>query len=638
MNGFGTYTHNGTTYTGDSDNNFDVYYAVVVDDDLVAGTYTNKIVYTALASSDSLNAVSDNILVSNLSSNGISAATKRFTTNGDRLNLEFDLASTDTDFIKKSDVKIYLVPHTLAANNNYSVNSSNPSDPIVSGKNNYPVCTIGNNDEDFVITSSTTSGATINCTIENSASNSAPLIVSTTSANEKSDGYYDVWVNIENNVLKKNYLSKYLSSGSIISTLAFVGLQSHSDSSASSSNFVVDTMQNMTSSVCKNTNMWGTGYGDSTRVYDYTGSGTALADSASGSAAIGTGTFLLADVRETVSSGGVEINNTHYKSYLVRRLADGNCWMVQNLAYDLTASGNRTLSLTSSDVSENRTLSNKNLATEIGSSCSQQYQSMNVFGSNCLWGSLKDVSGNPISVTNNARSGFARSYNNGFGYLTETSNTSDPTTCAAVTGDSVQWRLECAMSGRLSNAATPSSSSPYNGTAQDSTWQPELITNSNGNTFTMRGSMYYGDYYNWYAATVETGKYNMGTNANASDSICPRGWQLPTNGDETVDKSWQHLIMGTYHYYTQNGYYAANRAAFNKTMQLPLSVPFAGYYEWTDGALNSRGELGLYWSSTAGSAGESVHAHLLNMYYGGNLDSQSHDNKVDGFSVRCVSR
>ncbi|MBQ6127710.1 hypothetical protein IJI69_03405, partial [Candidatus Saccharibacteria bacterium] len=39
----------------------------------------------------------------------------------------------------------------------------------------------------------------------------------------------------------------------------------------------------------------------------------------------------------------------------------------------------------------------------------------------------------------------------------------------------------------------------------------------------------YGAYYNWYAATAGTGTYSV-SSGNASGSICPKGWRLPTGG------------------------------------------------------------------------------------------------------------
>ena len=84
-----------------------------------------------------------------------------------------------------------------------------------------------------------------------------------------------------------------------------------------------------------------------------------LESTAADSAAIGKGTFLLADNRETVESGGYAVAENgvtkNYKTYLVRRLADGNCWMVQNLDLnlaDFTSTKDKRLTPENTDISE----------------------------------------------------------------------------------------------------------------------------------------------------------------------------------------------------------------------------------------------------------------------------------------------
>ena len=39
----------------------------------------------------------------------------------------------------------------------------------------------------------------------------------------------------------------------------------------------------------------------------------------------------------------------------------------------------------------------------------------------------------------------------------------------------------------------------------------------------------YGDYYNFYSATAETGAYSM-SSSNATYSICPAGWKIAAQG------------------------------------------------------------------------------------------------------------
>ena len=89
--------------TGDTTNNhFDIYYAVAVDTDTLAGTYQNTLVYTAMASTDSLDAVSSNL-----------ARDHELVASGDTLSITFDLAdSTATSTIASSDILVTLIPHS----------------------------------------------------------------------------------------------------------------------------------------------------------------------------------------------------------------------------------------------------------------------------------------------------------------------------------------------------------------------------------------------------------------------------------------------------------------------------------------------------------------------------------------------
>ena len=138
------------------------------------------------------------------------------------------------------------------------------------------------------------------------------------------------------------------------------------------------------------------------------------------------------------------------------------------------------------------------------------------------------------------------------------------------------------------------------------------------------GANTYGVFYNWYAATAETGTFAM-TSGNAEDSLCPAGWQLPINGDSTTEKSWQGLLFGSYEL-------SSNTASSRTMRQIPLSIPFTGYYYWAGGALNARGSGGYFWSSTAYST-----AGARGLYFGAsNIGPQSNNGKVSGLSVRCV--
>lgn len=74
--------------------------------------------------------------------------------------------------------------------------------------------------------------------------------------------------------------------------------------------------------------------------------------------------------------------------------------------------------------------------------------------------------------------------------------------------------------------------------SEQTNWQPDLYgalpwdCDDNTSCETMRiyaeFSSQYGNFYTWYTATANSGKYSMGANVNAEYSICPKGWRLPT--------------------------------------------------------------------------------------------------------------
>ncbi len=100
-----------------------------------------------------------------------------------------------------------------------------------------------------------------------------------------------------------------------------------------------------------------------------------------------------------------------------------------------------------------------------------------------------------------------------------------------------------------------------------------------------------GDYYTWYAATAEAGKYNT-VSANVKDSICPSGWQLPNDGDSSTDKSFRYLV-------TNYGLPAdAVSQQYSTTLRkAPLSMTIPGDYAPTTGQISNRYH-GTYASNT----------------------------------------
>ena len=117
---------------------------------------------------------------------------------------------------------------------------------------------------------------------------------------------------------------------------------------------------------------------------------------------------------------------------------------------------------------------------------------------------------------------------------------------------------------------------------------------------TISSNTSYGGYYNYCAASA--GTVCSQTQANATQSICPKGWRLPTYDE----------IDGITNY----------RSAFSPVL--------SGFYN--DGTLYSTGSGGRWWSATATS---SNYQYGL-LYNGSSLYTTYDIVKFLGYSVRCV--
>ena len=232
-------------------------------------------------------------------------------------------------------------------------------------------------------------------------------------------------------------------------------------------------------------------------------------------------------------------------TYLVRKLADGNCWMSQNL--NLTLSTATALNSTTSDLTAGRTWTpQNNTQTTDGVVWAQDGGDV-----------ARSMNPGNIYFPGGVGTGTADTYNN----------------------------LQGATSGE-----------PW-----------EAI----------------GNYYNWYAATAGTGTAAMVAPAVATDSICPKGWRLPS---DSGDGSFQNL-MNTYNI-------ANDTTGAAVVLTTPLNFVRSGYYYFNDDKIYNKGRTGHWWATIAGSTASyahELHVDSVHVYYGW-------DYKGDGLSVRCVAR
>ena len=152
------------------------------------------------------------------------------------------------------------------------------------------------------------------------------------------------------------------------------------------------------------------------------------------------------------------------------------------------------------------------------------------------------------------------------------------------------------------------------------------------------GTANLGTYYNHTAASVGSSYEKKSTdfpNELAPDSICPKGWMLPTYY-ETADKpfptkSYSNLVFTAY-----GGREVSSGGTNADVIALypPLSFLRSGYYIYTSTAIYNPGINGRYWGARPNSTGTGASA----LVFGTTLLQKASYNKASGQSVRCVSR
>ena len=244
-------------------------------------------------------------------------------------------------------------------------------------------------------------------------------------------------------------------------------------------------------------------------------------------------------------------------TYAIAKLADGKCWMIENLRLADKDSSNNDIELSSTNTH------------------------------------------NPSLSLNNTWF-----YKNQQGTLTTSNHlsaTSDPTS----TDPDTAW---CQTNS--SNCDNQSMLATNNTT---------LFTNNTSSSYSTGSNVYsYGNYYNWYSATAGNGTYSKASGNTAGD-ICPAGWHLPTGGTATAEFGALDVAMGGTGAY-QSTAEASNRwrSYPNNFVYsgyvLGSSVLDRGAYGryWSSSARNSSNAYNLYFSSSGVGPGTDYY----NKYYG----------------------
>ncbi|MBR3132272.1 hypothetical protein IKG33_02600, partial [Candidatus Saccharibacteria bacterium] len=159
----------------------------------------------------------------------------------------------------------------------------------------------------------------------------------------------------------------------------------------------------------------------------------------------------------------------------------------------------------------------------------------------------------------------------------------------------------------------------------------------------------YGNYYNWPAAVANT-DYNASENSSlTTTSLCPTDWKLPQGGNKTRIESnndndfWTLIVTNlnggtnpSNYSSSNNPYYSssAGKTVSKLVRKFPNNFIYSGY--WNSANPSSRSSLGYYWSSTLYSV-----STAYSLYFGSSVvapgSSNSYSSKYYGLSVRCMA-
>ena len=287
-------------------------------------------------------------------------------------------------------------------------------------------------------------------------------------------------------------------------------------------------------------------------------------------------------------------NNT----YAVAKLADGKCWMIENLRLDNTNSDNATGTLAQG------------------------------YGTSSTYGNFIGLA-NPETANFDAAGG---------------TNATSPTE-----PNSIYYAGTLVAPATMDISRTNYASYRMPRFRNDNT-NTDAVANPNttvANMTVMDQNVYsYGNYYSWPAAKANTGNFNTIASSNAANtSICPKGWRLPQGGDkanESTNDFWSLVVTGInngtnpvyYDSYTEPFYTGAEEAGpvDKKLRTFPNNFVYSGYVSDTS-VLNRGNIIGYYWSATANSYKGAYYSYFSST----DVFPGTHGgNKYHGRSVRCV--
>ena len=262
--------------------------------------------------------------------------------------------------------------------------------------------------------------------------------------------------------------------------------------------------------------------------------------------------------RATLSSMTALTDERDGNTYAVARLADGNCWMTENLRLDAEN--------TTSDA-------NKLLAQGYGDDTANNR-------------------GKFIGLAESENTNFTNNTNANSLYYSGTQ--SGTATMDIGSADTPAYRFP-----RYNNNNTNRElGASYNGTGSGTYYQWYS----------------YGNYYSWPAAMASTTHFSTYSASEAANtSLCPTGWRLPTGGNKTRieadhnNEFWNLVVVNLNNNTLPANYNSSTQPYYNGSTEagpvdmlvrtFPNNFVYSGYF--SDSSAYSRSSYGLYWSSSA---------------------------------------
>lgn len=157
----------------------------------------------------------------------------------------------------------------------------------------------------------------------------------------------------------------------------------------------------------------------------------------------------------------------------------------------------------------------------------------------------------------------------------------------------------------------------------------------------------YGNYYTWAAAIANTTNYTTYSGVNGSDaagtSLCPAGWQLPlgyqsTGTIESGSSDAANRVKGFSYLDRKMGGTGATQSSTAGATQSKVWRSFPNNFLYSGRAysstINDRGSYGYYWSSSAYAANRAYRLYFYSSYLYPGTDDYT---KYNGLPVRCVA-